>query len=247
MLSPKNTTRSPSCKPKPSSAPAMPAAAANNAGKFNQFRMAVSISPHGEFPPSSSDFSRIEALGLPGSTSVAKEYRMAARILIAVSFALALSGAFAQTPPDADKSAARETPPDQKAYADVMKITDPSKKIEALEKFRKDFPDSMFASGVDSTILSTLIQKMTDQKPRINKTAQAKYAAAVAKDKSASKNNIVVTNAARGAAANRIADQLLSGDMLLKDAESYARKGVDAMQQSIWIAEQREAIAKRKQ
>ena len=171
---------------------------------------------------------------------------MTARILTAVSFALALYGALAQTP-DTDKPSARETPPDQKAYMDVIKITDPGKKIEALEKFRKDFPDSNFASGVDSLILTTLIQKMPDQKPRIKKAAQAMYAAAVAKDKAASKSNIVVTMAARGAAANRIADQLLTGDMMLKDAESYAKKGVDAMQQSIWIAEQREAFAKRKQ
>ena len=123
---------------------------------------------------------------------------------------------------------------------DASRITEPEKKIEALEKFRKDFPDSMFASNVDSTILSTLIQKMPDQKARIKKTAQAMYESAAVKDKTASKGNIIVTTAARGAAANRIADQLLSGDLLLKDAESYAKKGVDAMQQNIWISEQRE-------
>ncbi len=181
---------------------------------------------------------------------------MTARILTALGLSLALSGAYAQTTPtaptptpaagDEAKPAVRETPPDQKAYMEATKITDADKRIAALEKFRTDFPDSVFAGSVDSTILTTLIQKMPDQKARIKKTAQAMYAASTAKDKAASKNNIVVTTAARGATANRIADQLLAGDMLLKDAEGYARKGVDAMQQSIWISEQREAIAKRK-
>jgi thiol-disulfide isomerase/thioredoxin len=174
--------------------------------------------------------------------SVAKEYRMTARIVTVLGFSLALSGAFGQTTPTV-----RETPPDQKAYMEAMKIADADKKIAALEKFRADFPDSTFASSVDSTILSTLIQKMPDQKARIKKTAQAMYAASTAKDKAASKNNTIVTTAARGATANRIADQFLNGDLLLKEAEGYAKKGVDAMQQGVWISEQREAFAKRKQ
>lgn len=178
---------------------------------------------------------------------------MTARTLTAFCW-LALSWAAAQTTPpatpvpgDNDKPAVRETPPDQKVYAEVMKITDAEKKIEALEKFRKEYPDSAFASSADSTILTTLIQKMPDQAPRIRKTAQSMYAASTAKDKAASKDNIVVSMAARGATANRIADQLLGGGILLKDAEGYAKKGVAAMQQSIWIAEQREGFAKRKQ
>jgi thiol-disulfide isomerase/thioredoxin len=44
-----------------------------------------------------------------------------------------------------------------------------------------------------------------------------------------------------------IAERLLMGDVLLKDAESYARKGVGALRESVWMAEQREAYAKRKQ
>ncbi len=178
---------------------------------------------------------------------------LTAQALSALCFSLAISGANAQTtppappPPPAAQPPVGEAPPDQKAYMDVMKVTDPEKKIEAFEKFRKDFPQSMFASGVDSSILGTLIQKMPDQKARIKKAAQAMYAASTAKDKAASKQNIVVTMAARGATANRIADQLLSGGMLLKEAEGYAKKAVDSMQQSLWIAEQREAFAKRKQ
>ena len=182
---------------------------------------------------------------------------MTARITTALYLALALSSAGAQTAPpaaqppkppagDEAKPPVREIPPDQKAYTDAGKLTDPDKKIAALEKFKADFPESLYASAADSQIFTTLIQKKPPEEQRIRKTAKAMYAEATSKDKKASKGNVIVTTANRGSTANRVADQLLTGDVLLKDAESYARKGVDAMQQNIWIAERRESFAKRK-
>ena len=50
------------------------------------------------------------------------------------------------------------------------------------------------------------------------------------------------TMASRGSTATRIADQLAAADLLLKDAESYARKGVEAMRENVWIAERRGGI-----
>lgn len=182
---------------------------------------------------------------------------MTARILTALCLALALSSAMAQTTPtaaqppkpaagDEAKPSVRETPPDQKAYVEAGRITDPEKKIAALEKFKTDFPDSMFKSAADSQLLNTLIQKLPDQTDRIRKVAKAMFAEAVAKDKAASKENVIITEANRGSTANRIAEQLLSGNILLKDAEAYAHKGVDTMRENIWIAERRESLAKRK-
>src|SRR5207248_2123774 len=49
-----------------------------------------------------------------------------------------------------------------------------------------------------------------------------------------------------GSMANRIADELLGGGIFLKDAQSYARNGVDSMRENIWISERRESLAKRK-
>ena len=189
---------------------------------------------------------------------------MTARMLSPFVLALALFSVNAQTttpaaqpatpaaqPPkpagdDEAKPPVRETPPDQKAYMDILRITDAEKQIAAFEKFRTEYPKSMFASGVDSSILNTLIKKMPDQKPRIKKTAQSMYNAAVAKDKAASKDSVIKTTENRGSTATRIADQLASADMLLKDAEGYAKKGVESMQLKIWMSEQREAAAKRK-
>ena len=182
---------------------------------------------------------------------------MTARVLTALCFSLALSGASAQTPPaaaqppkpaagDEAKPAARETPPDQKAYTAASAITDPEKKIAALEKLKADFPDSRYGSIGNSQIFSTLIQKMPEQKDRIRKAAKAMFKESVAKDKAASKGNTFPTTANRGSTANRIADQLLTGDLLLKDAESYARRGVEALRENVWTAEQRESYAKSK-
>ena len=167
---------------------------------------------------------------------------MTARILTVLCFWLALSGASAQTTP-----AASETPPDQEAYNEATKITDPEKKIAAFERLKGEFPGSAFASSADSQIFSTLIQKLPEQKDRIRKAAKAMFAAAVAKDKAASRESVFATTANRGSAATRIADQLLIGNLLLKDAESYARKGVEALRENVWTAERREAVAGRKQ
>src|ERR1019366_6050521 len=106
---------------------------------------------------------------------------------------------------------------------------------------------SRYAAIAETPIFSTLIQKLPEQKDRIRKAAKVMFAKSVAWDKYASKGNTFVTMANRGSTATHIADQLAAADLLLKDAESYARKGVDALQENIWIAEQREAYARRKQ
>jgi len=207
--------------------------------------------------PGGITFSRIEESVFPVCNPAAKEIVMTAGILTALCISLALSGANAQTTPtaaqppkpaagDPAKPPVRETPPDQQAFTEAGKIADPEMKIAALEKFKTDFPDSTYASVADSQIFSTLIQKMPEQKDRIRKAAKAMFEKSVAKDKAASKENTFATTANRGSTATRIADQLLTGDLLLKDAESYARKGVETLRENVWMAEQREGYAKRK-
>jgi thiol-disulfide isomerase/thioredoxin len=183
---------------------------------------------------------------------------MTARILTALCFSLALSGVNAQTAPaaapppkpasgDGAKPSIPETPPDQKAYNEAMKIADPEKKIAALEKLKTDFPDSRYAAIAGTPIFSTLVQKLPEQKERIRNAAKAMFAASAAWDKSVSKKNGFATTANRSDTATFIADQLAAAELLLKDAESYARKGVDGLRENVWMAEQREAYAKRKQ
>ena len=155
---------------------------------------------------------------------------MTARILTALCFCVALFGASAQTTPPDAKPEVRETPPDQKAYTEAGKITDPEKKIAAYEKLKTDFPDGVHASMADSQIFNTLVQKLPEQTDRIRKAAKAMFARSVAKDKADSKEKTFASKASRGSTATRIADQLVTADLLLKDAESYARRGVEALQ-----------------
>jgi tetratricopeptide (TPR) repeat protein len=166
---------------------------------------------------------------------------MTARILTALCLSLALSGASAQTAPPAP-----DTPPDEKAFTAAGKIADPEKKVAALEKLKKDFPDSTYVSTATSQIFSTLIQKMPERTDHIRKAAKAVFAVSVARDKAASKENKVATMTNGGSTAARIADQLATAGLLLKDAESYARRGVNALRENVWMAEQRADYAREK-
>lgn len=127
---------------------------------------------------------------------------------------------------------AREIAPDQKAYTDASRITDPAKKIEALEKFKKDFPESGMLGSAGQAILSTLVTKMPEQKDRIKTLARTMYSSASEKDK--------------GRVAGQMASTLLSGNLLLKDAEGYARKSVDSMNLAAYLKEQIEMAEKAK-
>jgi hypothetical protein len=166
---------------------------------------------------------------------------MTARILTALCLSLALIAASAQTAPPAPDTAA-----DEKAYRAAAKIADPEKKIAALEGIKKEFPGSRYVSAANSQIFSTLIQKMPDQKERIRQAAKTMFAAAVAKDRATSKENKSATMASRGSAATRIADQLVTGNVLLIDAERYAHKGVNALRENVWMAEERAAYTRQK-
>jgi thiol-disulfide isomerase/thioredoxin len=148
---------------------------------------------------------------------------------------------------DEAKPPARETPPDQKAYNDISKITDPAKKIEGFEKFKKDFPDSAMVQAADAGILSTLANKMPEQTAKIRTQANAMYKAAVAKDKENSKKDGAITNTRAINTAAVIAMNLLGANIMLKDAESWSKKSVDMMKLSLYLAEQRVAYTKRKQ
>jgi thiol-disulfide isomerase/thioredoxin len=180
-------------------------------------------------------------------------------VLPAFCLSLLLAGAYAQekpaTPAAPPKPAAgeeakppvRETPPDQKAYTEIAKITDPAKKIEAYEKFKKDFPDSPMAQGADLGILNTLATKMPDQIAKIRATSQVMYKSAVAKDKETGKKDGVTTYSRQGSTSQSIANALLSANILLTDADSWAKKSLSSMKLPLYLAEQRAAYTKRKQ
>ena len=95
-------------------------------------------------------------------------------VFLAAVLSLVMTGARAQTaepakaPPAAEQAKtpaaaanpAPETPTDSRAFRDATRITDPQKKIEALEKFKKDFPNSTMVPSASMNIFTTLAQKI---------------------------------------------------------------------------------------
>lgn len=167
--------------------------------------------------------------------------------LSAILLTLAITAANAQTtdpeqvaPPAAQakpatpaaQTPAREIPPDTKAFQDALKVTDPADKIAALERFKKDFPNSASVNSANTNILSTMASKMPGQTARIKTFAKTIYDGA--KDKKE-----------KGSMAGQIADTLLANNLLLKDAEKYAKTSLAAMNQAEYIADQKAQFAKR--
>ncbi len=126
----------------------------------------------------------------------------------------------------------RETPADQKAYNDASRTMDPKAKLEALEKFKTDFPKSDMRPAADSAILSTLVKKFPGQKGRIMKQAKMMYAGAEARN--------------QGSTANEIATEFVDSGRFLREAEHYAKIGVADMQEARYVKELKEGVEKRK-
>ena len=148
-------------------------------------------------------------------------------VLSALVLALAIPAAYAQST-DPEKAA----PPDTTAYQEANRIDDPARKIEALEKFKKDFPDSPSVISANVSILATLTSRMPDQTARIQKLAKEIYQGG--KDKKE-----------KGSLSAQIAEALLANNVLLKDAEKYAKTSLSALNQAQFIADQKAQFAKR--
>ena len=166
---------------------------------------------------------------------------MCPRLLFPVfglTIALAIGQVQTETPKPAPAEAPkppapRETPPDQKAYTDASRTMDPTKKLQALEKFKADYPKSDMKSAADSAILSTLVKKFPAQKGRIMKQAKAMYSSAEVRS--------------QGSVANEIASEFLDAGRFLGEAEHYAKIGVADMQEARYVRELKDGFEKRKQ
>ena len=150
-----------------------------------------------------------------------------------VGLSIALSVGYAQTETPKPATKVSETPSDQKAYTAASRTMDPTKKLEALEKFKADFPTSDMLSSADSVILRTLVKQFPSQKGRIMKQAKAMYNGAEAREK--------------GSTANEIAVEFVDAGRFLGDAERYAKIGVADMQEARYAKELKEGYEKRKQ
>ena len=101
--------------------------------------------------------------------------------------------------------------PDRKAYIDANRISDPQKKIEALEKFLADFPRSTMLYIVHGSLMSALIKAQPEQREKILLHAQQAIDGA--------------PEFSRKQMCNQIATDLIEAGILDK-AEEFAAKGL---------------------
>ncbi|MBZ5498593.1 MAG: tetratricopeptide repeat protein [Acidobacteriia bacterium] len=129
-------------------------------------------------------------------------------VLVLAAFVVSASG---QNPPQGTPP---QMAPDRKAYAEAAAIKEPDKKIEALDKFAKDFPDSTMVFSAYQAIFDTLVKNYPDQKARI--LEQAYKAVDKAPAQVQMKANLF----------NSLGSQLSDAGILLNEAETFASAGL---------------------
>ncbi|HMV47412.1 MAG TPA: hypothetical protein PLD20_12310 [Blastocatellia bacterium] len=110
-------------------------------------------------------------------------------------------------------------PADRKAYTDATKITDPDKKVDALEKFIADFPKNSSVMFAHQTIFDTLVKNHPEQKDKI--IANAEKAIEKAQD------------FMRPSMYEQMARKLLDAGVLLDEAEKLTNKGMAAIDEEM--------------
>jgi len=105
-------------------------------------------------------------------------------------------------------------PPDSKAYDEARRIRDPQKKIDALEKVLKDYPDGFPAFQARSDVIDVLIKNFPTLTDRI-RAAVERYLRPMNFITIGGGNNHVT-----------VAVKLMDAGILLEWAEELAKKGV---------------------
>jgi len=128
-------------------------------------------------------------------------------VSITLAVLVFLSMALAQAP---------SQPPEMKDFSDAQKISDPQKKLEALEKIVADFPKSPFLSTVNQEIFNVLVKNWPDQKDKILALAKKMIEA--------------VPEQSRSFIYNNVATKLTEAGILLDEAEQYASKSLTLLE-----------------
>jgi tetratricopeptide (TPR) repeat protein len=140
-------------------------------------------------------------------------------ILLSVAVLLAFgSYELAQTTTQsAAQTSQQQLPPDRKAFSEANAIKEPDKKIEALEKFTTDFPNSTSVSAAHQAIFDTLVKNYSNQKDKIMEQAGK------AIDKAPDRLKINLYNS--------LGSRLCDAGILLDEAEKLVRTGLALIDQ----------------
>jgi len=124
-------------------------------------------------------------------------------------------------------------PPDQQAFYATYRITDPGKKIEALEKFLKDFPASSQIGSAKRGIFTATVKKWPGERKRIMEAAGKLIhspAEPGAKTANVPENQFIAT-------------VLLTAGILLDDAEKFALKSLEDLNKERFTENLKKAYA----
>src|SRR5438105_1416422 len=103
--------------------------------------------------------------------------------------------------------------PDQKAYDEARRIKDPQKKIDALEKVVKDFPDKFAAFQARNDVLDAYIKNFPTQTDKIRAAAEKIF--------EPSKSSPL----SLGSSSMSVATRLLEAGLMLEWAEELTTTG----------------------
>jgi tetratricopeptide (TPR) repeat protein len=124
-----------------------------------------------------------------------------------------------------------EVPPDAKAYGDAIRLPDPERRIDGLERFLVDYPQSRYAAGIPNLIFDLLLKGGQNEKI----LAQA---------------NRIIDKApenAKSVAYYTVAAKLLRAGILLDEAEVFAVKAVSTFKEGKFLELQRQTYNMRGQ
>ncbi len=135
--------------------------------------------------------------------------------------------------PSAQSSSATQSddPPDVKAYREAMRLVDPQRRIEALDRFLVAYPKSRYAATIPNYILDLLI-----------KGGQ--------KEKILARANRIIEDApenGKSQAYYAVAAKFLGAGILLDEAEGFAAKAVSTLKEGKYVEFQRQTYQNRGQ
>jgi len=148
---------------------------------------------------------------------------------------LAQGAAPGQNPPDPQATAKpeQELPADWKAFNDIANEKDVLKRVEAYEKFIKDYPQSDLVSMARSQIQTSLLSVL--------RTSSAKYRDMITAQLDTAKAG---NQATLYSAYARVASSLLGAGIFLEEAEDYARQALSLMDEQKYVQFRLEAAQK---
>jgi tetratricopeptide (TPR) repeat protein len=141
------------------------------------------------------------------------------------------------------KPSAPESMEDIKALAEIAKQSVPQKKLDALEKFKADFPQSSRVASADQQILEVLVREFPDRKERILDQANHNIMEAAEKPEAGTPFS---GRQPRSSVCNSIAGLFADNGIFLEKAEEFALQGISLLDESLYVQEQKNAYGRRK-